>query len=231
MSLHGFVLRDGREQHFPLLFALMSSRQEVYVQVSDKSYLRDILNHCTVIIYTLQCDFFLKQVFNASWPLYQPGQWSIGIWWILNLVRIFFLSYMILTNSRMDSGLKQFSIILRCLECHLPSFPYGWHQGKRLSLFEAVWRKIQELGLAVTYMRREATHSYLKQLMTLQFVPAQDIPATFQQLRGRANTASLQSLVVCLERQWLQHRMFRPASWTVYRQTVRTNNDVEGICI
>ena len=42
----------------------MSSRKD-YVQVSDQSYYRGILIHCTVIIYTLQDDFFLKQVFNA----------------------------------------------------------------------------------------------------------------------------------------------------------------------
>ena len=53
MSLHGFVRRDGREQQFPLLFALMSS------------YYRDILIHFTVILCTFQEDFFLKQVFNA----------------------------------------------------------------------------------------------------------------------------------------------------------------------
>ena len=160
-----------------------------------------------------------------SWQLYQPGQWSRGLWWTSSSVRIFFLSYVILNNSFMDSGLKVFISILRCLECHLPSFPYVWHQG----MSQAVWRKIQELGLAVTYMRREATHRYLKQLMALPFLPPQDIPAAFQQLRDRVNTGLLQSLVVYIERQWLEHRMFRPASWTVYRQTVCTNNDVEGI--
>ena len=67
--------------------------------------------------------------------------------------------------------------------------------------------------------------------MALPFLPAQDIPATVQQLRDRANIDTLQPLVVYLERQWLQHRMFRPASWTAYRQAVRTNNEVKGIYI
>ena len=56
---------------------------------------------------------------------------------------------------------------------------------------QAVWRKIKELGFAVTYLRREATHRYLKQLMVLPFLPAQDIPAEFQQLRDRVITDSL----------------------------------------
>ena len=150
-----------------------------------------------------------------SWQLYQPGQWSRGLWWTSSLVRIFFLSYVILNNSRVDSGLKKILLFKGCV--------FHWSQ--------AVWRKNKELGLAVTYMRREATHRYLKQLMALPFLPAQDIPATFQQLRDRVLTDSLQSLVVYLERQWIQHQMFRPAFWTVYRQTVRTNNDVEGIYI
>ena len=37
MSLHGFFRRYGREQQFPPLFTLMSSRKD-YVQVSDQSY-------------------------------------------------------------------------------------------------------------------------------------------------------------------------------------------------
>ncbi|XP_062619581.1 uncharacterized protein LOC134281130 [Saccostrea cucullata] len=44
------------------------------------------------------------------------------------------------------------------------------------------------------FMKREATHRYLKQLMALPFLP--NIPVTFQTLKERDNTAPLQSLTV-----------------------------------
>ena len=75
-------------------------------------------------------------------------------------------------------------------------FPTAYIKGFVFHWSQAVGRKIKELGLAVTYLRREATHRYLKQLMALPFLPAQDIPAAFQQLRDSANTDSLQSLMV-----------------------------------
>ena len=112
MSLHGFVRRDGREQQLisAELFALMSSRQEEdYVQVSDQSYCRDILIHSTVIylvpIYTLLIISFSNRSSMPSWKLSQLGQESRDLWWTLSLVRIFFLSYVILNNSLIDSGL------------------------------------------------------------------------------------------------------------------------------
>ena len=116
MSLRGFVRSDGREQQLisAELFALMSSRQEEdYVQVSDQSYCRDILIHSTVIylvpIYTLQGVILIISFSNRSsmpsWKLFQPGQELRDLWWTLSLVRIFFLSYVILNNSLIDSGL------------------------------------------------------------------------------------------------------------------------------
>ncbi|XP_078320426.1 uncharacterized protein LOC144621355 [Crassostrea virginica] len=136
-----------------------------------------------------------------SWQLYQPGQ--------------------VVERFMVDFELGAWNAIsLFFPTAHIKECAFHWSQ--------AVWRKIKELGLVVTYLRREATHRYLKQIMALPFLPAQDIPAAFQQLRDRVITDSLQSLVVYLERQWIQHQMFRPASWTVYRQTVRANNDVEG---
>ncbi|OWF52790.1 hypothetical protein KP79_PYT19774 [Mizuhopecten yessoensis] len=35
-------------------------------------------------------------------------------------------------------------------------------------------------------------------------------------------------LVEYIERQWIDDDVFPPASWTVFRQSVRTNNDVGG---
>ncbi|XP_062583185.1 uncharacterized protein LOC134244944 [Saccostrea cucullata] len=107
-------------------------------------------------------------------------------------------------------------------------FPDAVTKGCTFHWCQAVWRHIKELGLAPTFMKREATHRYLKQIMALPFLPAPDIPAAFQTLKERANTEPLQSLVAYIDRQWMHHAIFRPSSWTVYKQSFRTNNDVEG---
>uniref|UniRef100_K1RI34 Uncharacterized protein n=1 Tax=Magallana gigas TaxID=29159 RepID=K1RI34_MAGGI len=78
------------------------------------------------------------------------------------------------------------------------------------NIVAAVRRHIQELGLAATYMKREATHRYLNQLKALPFLPAPDISAAFQTLKERANTEPLQSLVNYIDRQWMNHSVFHP---------------------
>uniref|UniRef100_A0A8W8JLG8 MULE transposase domain-containing protein n=1 Tax=Magallana gigas TaxID=29159 RepID=A0A8W8JLG8_MAGGI len=54
-------------------------------------------------------------------------------------------------------------------------FPDAVTKGCTFHWCQSVWRHIQDLGLAATYMKREATHRYLKQLMA------------FQTLKERAN--------------------------------------------
>ncbi|XP_052268620.1 uncharacterized protein LOC127869999 [Dreissena polymorpha] len=93
---------------------------------------------------------------------------------------------------------------------------------------QAVWRKVQDLGLVTTYRRRQALYNYMRQLMALPFLPAAHIRETFAALRDRANTPQLDSLVTYMDRQWLQHVLFNPENWSIFRRSVRTNNDVEG---
>lgn len=91
-----------------------------------------------------------------------------------------------------------------------------------------MWRHVQQFGLAATYQQRRGMYDYIRQLMALPFLPAQHIRQAFDHLKTKANTEQLQRLVNYMDRQWFQHAVFDVASWCVFRQTVRTNNDVEG---
>lgn len=93
---------------------------------------------------------------------------------------------------------------------------------------QAVWRHVQQFGLSATYQQREGMYDYIRQLMALPFLPARHIPQTFNHLKAKANTPQLQHLVDYMDRQWFRHSVFDVSSWCVFRQTVRTNNDVEG---
>nr|XP_022308142.1 uncharacterized protein LOC111114145 [Crassostrea virginica] len=108
------------------------------------------------------------------------------------------------------------------------TFPDVTIQGCCFHWTQAVWRRIQEIGLAPTCMKREATHQYIKQLMTLPFLPLDDIPSAFHTLTIKANTAELRALVNYMDHQWIRNPLFQPSAWSVYRLPVRTNNDVEG---
>ena len=93
---------------------------------------------------------------------------------------------------------------------------------------QAVWRHVQQFGLAATYQLRQGMYDYIRQLMALPFLPARHIRQTFDHLKTKANTPPLQQLVDYMDRQWFQHAVFDVSSWCVFRQAVRTNNDVEG---
>ena len=88
----------------------------------------------------------------------------------------------------------------------------------------------QEYGLVRTYRERQAVYWYIRQLLALPFLPATHIRETFDALRVRANTDPLMRLVDYIDRQWMLNSVFNMPSWSVYGQSVRTNNDVEGRC-
>ncbi|XP_052236544.1 uncharacterized protein LOC127861593 [Dreissena polymorpha] len=64
--------------------------------------------------------------------------------------------------------------------------------------------------------------------MALPFLPAGHITETFHQLQARANSVQLTQLVDYVNRQWINNAIFRVEDWSVFRRSIRTNNDVEG---
>ena len=91
-----------------------------------------------------------------------------------------------------------------------------------------VLSKVQELGLQAAYTCDDGVYRYIRKLMALPFLPRREIRPMFQLLRRQAQTQPLQDLVSYINKQWIESTVFPPKSWSVYRQPVRTNNDLEG---
>lgn len=96
---------------------------------------------------------------------------------------------------------------------------------------QAIWRRIQEEGLSTAYRENDSLHRYLRQLMSLPFLPSAQIRETFSNLHSKANTDNLRALVTYIDRQWFRNSVIPVESWSVFQLSVRTNNDVEGIYI
>ena len=65
------------------------------------------------------------------------------------------------------------------------------------------------------------------QVFTLPFLTAEHISATFDALMAQTTTFALVDLMDYIQRNWLRSRVWTTDSWSVYNQSVRTN-DVEG---
>jgi hypothetical protein len=93
---------------------------------------------------------------------------------------------------------------------------------------QCVWRKIQGIGLQSHYMQDIGIHRLCKQLLGLPFLPAEHIRAVFSKLQDRSVTEDLQQLTDYIEINWIDSTIWTPEAWSVFGQSIRTNNDVEG---
>ena len=88
--------------------------------------------------------------------------------------------------------------------------------------------QIQELGLQQPYCNDQRTFVYLRKFMALPFLPEQDIPPMFEQLRQQATTAPLQQFVMYVSDTWISNSTWPPSSCSVYMIATRSNNDIKG---
>ena len=98
----------------------------------------------------------------------------------------------------------------------------GFHWG------QAVWRKIQDLGLQSAYNTDPAMHRYCRQIFALPCLPWEKIQPTLAELEGEATTDGQRRICAYVRHTWLETPTWPPASWSVFYRTIRTNNDVEG---
>ena len=96
------------------------------------------------------------------------------------------------------------------------------------SNFYFCYFKVQELGLQAAYSGDDAVYRYIRKIMALPFLPHREILPMSVHLKAQAQTEQLRSLVEYVRRQWIESQVFTPRNWCVYKQPIRTNNDLEG---
>lgn len=107
-------------------------------------------------------------------------------------------------------------------------FPSSRLHGCFFHFSQALWRKVQEIGLASEYNNDPTIKRLLRHLFGLPFLPIGHIPRAFRLLSASANTGKLRRLFRYVSNTWIEGDMWRPFDWSVYGRQVRTNNDVEG---
>ena len=86
-----------------------------------------------------------------------------------------------------------------------------------------------ELGLLKLLRQNNSMETYCRKLMALPFLPHEQIPASFYELKRLATSKpTLVEFCEYVERQWIVNDFYNPARWSVYMQDIRTNNDLEG---
>ncbi|KAK2140357.1 hypothetical protein LSH36_1381g00007 [Paralvinella palmiformis] len=64
--------------------------------------------------------------------------------------------------------------------------------------------------------------------MAIQFLPAEYIPAQFEEMKAAGPPPTTNRLLAYYRAQWLENRVCPVAFWNAFNRTIRTNNDVEG---
>ena len=93
---------------------------------------------------------------------------------------------------------------------------------------QAIYRKIQELGMQAAYHEKRDVFIFCRRLMALPFLPAAYIPRVFSDIFSPNIAGPLRDLMTYMEAQWIASTTFPIHSWSVFQRPFRTNNDCEG---
>jgi len=81
---------------------------------------------------------------------------------------------------------------------------------------QAVWCKIQELGMQIAYIRKTSTYDICHRLMALLFPPAAYIPSLFGTIKAIDQPEPLSQLLTYFKRQSMTNSIFPITSWPIF---------------
>ena len=86
---------------------------------------------------------------------------------------------------------------------------------------------MQELGLQTAYSSDDATHRFIRKLMACRscLTTRSDRCSCPSAFRHRPSPSALTNYI---QEQWIEGTIFTPKDWSVFKQPIRTNNDIEG---
>lgn len=109
-------------------------------------------------------------------------------------------------------------------------FPRVTIKGCFFHFTQAVFRRIQNLGMKTQYARDLGTKDICRRMMSLPLLPIECVPDIFRQLKKRCDDSGIESLQKFgeyMRKNWIDG-WFSPATWVCFMELVRTNNHVEG---
>ncbi|KAJ8305953.1 hypothetical protein KUTeg_016498, partial [Tegillarca granosa] len=109
--------------------------------------------------------------------------------------------------------------IQKAFSLPIHGFVFHWSQ--------AVWRKVQSLGLQVAYNKRDDIHKLIRKLFSLPLLPAEHIPDAFEELFSGSHPTQIVELLNYIHDNWMTSSVWTVSLWSVFNMSVRTNNDVE----
>lgn len=110
----------------------------------------------------------------------------------------------------------------------------------RLCLFhfgQTIFRKIAELGLSTEYMNNENSRLHMKMLMSLAFVPEDQVQVVFRILKGKMlalNNPKIDDLLLYFEKNYIEfsNEYFNINSWNAFERLLEkvplTTNNLES---
>ena len=108
-------------------------------------------------------------------------------------------------------------------------YPQVHRRGCAFHWTQAVYRHIQHAGLQTAYSHDLGVHQVCKQLLGLPFVPAVHIEPIFEVLEKAASPSERMKEVMDYVRDsWIDCNVWTPDTWSIFGQSIRTNNDVEA---
>ncbi|CAF3852425.1 unnamed protein product [Rotaria sp. Silwood1] len=107
----------------------------------------------------------------------------------------------------------------------LKAFPQATHHACYFHFCQAVYRKIQNLGLATYYRDDEHIRDTCRQLMSLALLPCREVEFAFEEIVSKAPPLLL-NLIDYFRNFWF--RQMPVKIWNVHNLDIRTNNNAEG---
>lgn len=107
-------------------------------------------------------------------------------------------------------------------------FPGIQIHGCGFHLYQAIFRKIQKLGLSNLYQKNTRIRRLFRKLMALNLLPHRFIKSTFNSLKAQARGTLTKSLFAYVEKTWIQHSVWNPKLWSCFHLAIRTNSPIES---
>ena len=93
-----------------------------------------------------------------------------------------------------------------------------------------IYHMVMRLGLSGSYTQGGDMYVYILKTMALPILPAEHIKGAFVQLKSlfSESPTPIQNLLQYMESMWIDAVVWKPENLSIFREMVRTNNDIEG---